>query len=240
MIPDHSPYVGKELELFEHAKNWKTYFSKKISPHLRGNVLEVGAGNGINTSFLIHSNSTIQSWTCLEPDLELMNQAHSRDLTLVTGPRVETIHGTISNLDKNRLYDSILYLDVLEHIEDDAGELTQVCESLAKSGTLILLCPAHQHLFSLFDASIGHFRRYNSKLLEAAVPKTLDKVFLGYMDSVGYLASLANRLLLKQSLPSSSQIQIWDRLMVPLSKAIDPLLGYQFGKSILGIWKKPK
>jgi hypothetical protein len=57
-----------------------------------------------------------------------------------------------------------------------------------------------------------------------------------YLDTVGLAASTANRLFLKSAMPSNSQIQTWDRLMVPLSRGIDPLLGYRVGKSVLGIW----
>ena len=52
------------------------------------------------------------------------------------------------------------------------------------------------------------------------------------------LASLGNRLVLQRSMPSQRQIAVWDRLMVPLSRLIDPLLGYSLGKSVLAVWRK--
>ena len=59
-----------------------------------------------------------------------------------------------------------------------------------------------------------------------------------YLDSVGMLASGANRLLLSQAMPTERQILTWDRLMIPVSRVLDPLLGYTVGKSILGVWKR--
>ena len=59
-----------------------------------------------------------------------------------------------------------------------------------------------------------------------------------YLDAVGLLASLCNRLLLRQQMPTSRQIQVWDRFLVPLSRWVDPLLGYRLGKSIVGVWRK--
>jgi hypothetical protein len=59
-----------------------------------------------------------------------------------------------------------------------------------------------------------------------------------YLDSVGLAASLANRTLLRQSIPTARQIMIWDRLMVPMSRILDPLLGYRAGKSILAVWSR--
>src|SRR5947209_13339216 len=84
-------YIGRELDLFAHAKNWKKYWSSAIRPYLTGDILEVGAGLGANTGFL-NSNS-VSSWTCLEPDPDLacrmrarfMTQAHMADCRLEIG-----------------------------------------------------------------------------------------------------------------------------------------------------------
>ena len=103
---------------------------------------------------------------------------------------------------------------------------------------MIVLAPAHQWLFTPFDKAVGHFRRYSKATLAAAAPPELRREKLIYLDSVGLAASLANRLLLKQAMPTHAQIQTWDRLMIPLSRVFDPLLGHRAGKSVLGIWRK--
>ena len=58
-----------------------------------------------------------------------------------------------------------------------------------------------------------------------------------YLDTLGLCLNLANRIVLKQNLPSSAQIRFWDRIVVPLSKLIDPILGRKFGKSILAVYE---
>ncbi|XTZ12089.1 MAG: methyltransferase type 12, partial [cyanobacterium endosymbiont of Rhopalodia inflata] len=105
-------------------------------------------------------------------------------------------------------------------------------------GYLIILCPAHQWLFTPFYLALGHYRRYDKQTLLSIMPDNLDCQKLNYLDSVGILASLGNRFFLKSSNPTSKQIKLWDTLMVPLSIKIDPLISYSLGKSILGIWKK--
>ena len=62
-------YIGSELELFQHAKNWKRYFASKIVNFLGESVLEVGAGNGSSTE--IFTDLGIKQWLCLEPDPDL-------------------------------------------------------------------------------------------------------------------------------------------------------------------------
>jgi hypothetical protein len=100
------------------------------------------------------------------------------------------------------------------------------------------LAPAHQWLFTPFDQAIGHYRRYTRPMLAALTPESLEIRRLIYMDSVGLAASLANRLLLRQSMPTPRQIAVWDKLMVRLSRVVDPLIGRNFGKSVVAVWRK--
>jgi SAM-dependent methyltransferase len=228
-------YAGSELELFEKARNWKAYWREQIAGFVRGEVLEVGAGIGANTLTL--AGLDYDSWTCLEPDAALAAR-----IALPEGGRHQVAIGTIGDLAADAksdaiLYDTILYLDVLEHIEDDCGEMARAAARLKPGGALIVLAPAHPFLFTAFDRAIGHFRRYtHSKLLEAA-PETLRVTRLVYLDAAGLLASAANRLLLQSAMPTERQILAWDRLLVPVSKWIDPLFAGRLGKSVLGIWR---
>ena len=112
-------------------------------------------------------------------------------------------------------------------------------DRLRPGGRLIVLSPAHNHLYSDFDKVIGHFRRYSRASLQAAVPQAMIAEKLIYLDSVGMAATLANYFVLGQSMPTEMQILIWDRLMVPVSRLLDPLTFGAFGKSVLGVWKKP-
>ncbi len=95
---------------------------------------------------------------------------------------------------------------------------------------MIVLSPAHNWLFSPFDAAIGHFRRYSRKSLIAVAPDSLRLVRAFYLDSVGMAASLANRLFLKASSPTLAQIHFWDRNLVRASQFVDPLVGRRLGK----------
>ena len=146
--------------------------------------------------------------------------------------------GLVRDLPIDAVFDCVLYVDVLEHIEDGNRELQCAADHLAPDGHLVVLCPAHQWLFSPFDEAIGHYRRYSRRTLRRAGPLAFRLVRLRYLDSVGLLASLANRILLRSSTPSHRQIRFWDRFMVPVSGIIDPILGYHLGKSIIAVWRR--
>jgi SAM-dependent methyltransferase len=230
-------YIGGELDLFSKAQNWKAYWSRQIIPFLRGSVLEAGAGIGSNTRLLL--NNKVNSWICLEPDGHLLETLKSNLTQDWDANRIQVVNGTLIDLDNSARFDSIIYIDVVEHIEADAKELALAASKLNQGGYLVVLSPAHQWLFSEFDARIGHFRRYTKKSLKSAAPPELKLCRLRYLDCCGLAASLANRLLLHQGLPKPEQIGFWDSKLVPPSTVLDKLTGYIFGKSILGIWQKP-
>ncbi|MBZ5602813.1 MAG: class I SAM-dependent methyltransferase [Acidobacteriia bacterium] len=220
-------YVGSELSLFEKAHNWKRYWREQIAPYVAGDVLEVGAGIGANTRVL--ADLVFDSWTALEPDAALAEQ-----IELPTAEHRKTV-GTLEDLETR--FDAILYIDVLEHIEHDRDEMARAAAHLKPGGSLIVLAPAHPFLYTPFDAAIGHYRRYTRASLEAVAPQELRVAKLAYLDSVGMLASAANRVLLKSAMPTERQILTWDRLLVPVSCAIDRVFAGRVGKSVLGIWR---
>lgn len=229
------PYPGGELELFSAAHNWKKYLAGVLSPFVSGRVLDVGGGIGSNVPYLC--NERVARWTSLEPDPALARKAAERTAQAGLAAPCEVVAGTIADIDPDSRYETILYLDVLEHIADDAGELARAAAHLAPGAHLVVLAPAHPFLFTAFDAAIGHFRRYDAASLAGLTPPGCRVQALRMLDSAGFFASLANALLLRRALPSRRQIAIWDSLLVPLSRVLDPLTGRRFGKTILAVWR---
>jgi len=231
-------YAGTELNVFAGALNWKNYYASVIRSYIGGRVLEVGAGLGGTTDAICCGDET--EWCCLEPDPQLVSLIDERIERGELQENCGTMTGILCDLPATPDWDAILYIDVLEHIEHDADEVREAALRLAPGGVLVVLSPAHSWLFSEFDTAIGHFRRYTRRSLAEIMPDTLDLKCLRYLDSVGILLSLANRLLLRSPEPSHAQIRVWDRWIVPVSRVIDPLLAYRFGKTVLGVWQKPR
>lgn len=227
-------YPGQELELFESAKNWKTYFSTRIKLYIAGDVLEVGAGIGGTTPYLV--NSKVMSWTCLEPDIILFDQLKKTGYSWGNNEFYK-FSNTVLTAEKES-YNTILYIDVIEHIQKDQEELARAYKALRVGGTLIILVPAFNFLFSPFDQSIGHFRRYDKPMLKAIIPEKMECKELIYLDSLGFFSSVVNKLFLKQHYPSQVQINFWDNYLIPISKRLDTVLCNSFGKSLVGIFQK--
>lgn len=228
-------YPGDELALFQHARNWKAYFSKVIKPFIKGHVVEVGAGIGASTALL--NDGTASSWLLLEPDAAMSTVLAEKisSGSLPSNCRLQT--GLLTDL--SGTFDTILYIDVLEHIEDDAAELRTAAAKLNPGGHIIVLSPAFQTLYNPFDKAIGHYRRYSKKSIRALTPASLQLRSNRYYDSVGYFAALFNKWLLRKKYPTRQQVLFWDRRMVPVSRITDLLCFHTLGKSIITVWQKP-
>jgi SAM-dependent methyltransferase len=229
-------YVGSELELFAGADHWKSYVAKNLAPFLGRRVLEVGGGIGANIPYL--RTSAVEEWTSVEPDATQADVIRSRIARGEIAVDCHVICGTIEAIATDARFDAILYLDVLEHIADDGGELARSSRLLAPGGKLVVLAPAHQFLFSPFDKAIGHFRRYTPASLSALSPPGCRVVCSRLLDSAGFFASLANRLVLSPAMPTARQIAFWDNVLVPASSFLDRLTFHRFGKTVILVWRK--
>jgi hypothetical protein len=227
-------YKGNELDIFQHALNWKRYWAAQVRPHIGSCVLQVGTGIGVNTPYL---NKGAKEWVYLEPDAQMAAILIRRQRENQF-PATKIIAGTMAELPTGRNFDSIIYIDVLEHIEDDYTEIAVAASRLCLGGKLIVLSPAHSWLFSPFDAAIGHFRRYSSRSIRALTPCRLKIVTLRQLDLIGMFASAASRFIFRPQMPTLSQVLFWDRFLVSASRVCVLLVRKRLGKSILVVWQR--
>lgn len=229
-------YAGSELTLFASATNWKRYFASKLKTYVTGRVLDVGCGMGVNAQYL--AGPKVSIYTFLEPDPDLLAKVPEH-ITSPLSYKTERVHGTTKDL-IGRQFDTIMYLDVIEHIAESSAELERASTLLAPGGHLLILVPAYNFLFSDFDREIGHFRRYDKKILEKELPPSLEPLFMFYLDSLGLLLSLGNKLVLNQSSPAQAQIAFWDRFVIPASMLTDRLILRSMGRSLVAVLRKPQ
>jgi len=229
-------YVGSELELFARATNWKRYVSRILQPYIAEIVIEVGAGLGSTTKYLCDQMDV--RWLCLDPDPRHVAHVANRITTGDLPQCCEAKCGVLADLPPDEIADTILYIDVLEHIENDEEEMRAATSRLSIGGHLVVLSPAFNLLYSPFDEAIGHFRRYAPRDARRLTvhPLRLERLF--FLDSLGLFASAINRFITRRSQPSIHQIQIWDKAIVPLSTVTDKVCSRLFGRSIVMIWRK--
>ncbi len=232
-------YSGMELDLFEKAINWKKYYLKLSYKFFKkkSDFLEVGAGiGGLSKIFMPSVNYS--SWTIIEPDQSNFKKLEA-NIDIMHNHRINALNIKIDDfMEDQKKFDLILLADVLEHLENDKFILGDLFNKLKPNGKIIIFVPARQFLFSEFDKQIGHYRRYSFKSIKKILPIKSKLIDIKYIDSIGFFASLFNKLFLKSNNPSTRQVLFWDRILIPLSRIFDKLLFYKFGKNIFLIISK--
>ncbi len=223
-------YPEKATENFDTATfhiQYCLYFIKKF---VSGKVLEVGAGCGSFTKNYFNKNYQL---TLTEVDKknfdDLKEKFKNFENIKVENSQIDAISGK---------FNSILYLHVLEHIQDDYKELDNAIKKLENNGYLIIMAPAHQKIYGNLDKAVGHFRRYEKDFFKENL-MGLKREKLLFLDTIGYWLYFLNKLFFKEEIfPSKFKIFIWDKLCTPISIVCDFVTNYRYGKCILAIYKK--
>tara|TARA_B100000963_G_scaffold189358_1_gene164783 strand:+ start:965 stop:1654 length:690 start_codon:yes stop_codon:yes gene_type:complete len=227
-------YTGWELKYFDSSSNFRKYQFSLIKEFIGEKILEVGPGSGnFANNFLIKVSKKLHL-TEISKDL-----FEKLKIKFELKKNVEVYSKAISEIDSK--FDTICYFDVLEHIENHELEIKEALKRLNKNGKLIIIVPAFNHLYSYYDKSIGHYRRYEKEFFQNFIKKNnLIKKKLIYFDSVGYFFLLINKFV---NMKSESKVGlgtiIWN-LLVPISKIIDKILFHKFGKSLICVIQNAK
>jgi SAM-dependent methyltransferase len=223
-------YTGVDnLEVMQEAVNYNCYLLNTVRKYAppRAKTIDFGAGMGQFAAPLAELGMDI---TALEPDEFLQQRLRARGIRVV---------GSASEL-RDDSFDYIYTLNVLEHIEDDAAALRSLRAKLAPNGRLLIYVPAHPFLYTSMDAKVGHVRRYTREGLISRVHATGFRIERAeHVDSLGFFATLLFKLIGdKDGNVSLGALKTYDRLVFPLSRALDLVTRRWFGKNLLLICTK--
>jgi SAM-dependent methyltransferase len=233
MTSNNSGYPGKELESMSFAFNYHKWIVEKLVPYLGQNVVEVGAGVGDLTDILLQTE--LEHLYAFEPAANLFPLLNQKMKGQV---RVSAVNEYFRPELVPSVIDSVLYINVLEHIENDSKELSTAYRALRSGGYLLVFVPALQWLFSEADSNIGHFRRYYKKDLVRLVENagfSVEKAH--YFDLAGILPWYVHFVLLKNSF-SKSSVALYDKLVVPTMRVFENMIKPPIGKNILIVARK--
>ena len=224
-------YPGLELENFDKANIWRHYVFLLIKKYLKNGLLEVGAGIG---SFTGNYERMFTDITITETDENNLNELKKK---YSNKKNISISDEIVKNI--NKKFNSIIYLNVLEHIKEDTEEINLALEKINSNGYLVLLVPAHNKLYSKFDEAVGHHRRYQIDFFNKTKLKNGKLVDVYYLDCFGYFLYFINSFFFKEEIyPSKLKIFIWDKIFTPASILFDFLFRYKFGKNIMCIIQK--
>lgn len=223
-------YTGLDLLwALDGAVNYNALLVNLIRENAAGRqpMLDFGAGVGTFSKLLRKEGVDVR---CVEPD-RYLSHCLVRDGF--------STFGDLNEVPDNS-FEFVFALNVLEHIEDDGAALRQLRAKLRETGRLLIYVPAFKLLWTSLDEKVKHYRRYRRKDLERLTRSAGFSVQKScYVDSLGFFAALAFKLIRsKKGDPSARSIRLYDRYIVPPSKALDRLFGGLFGKNVYVVASK--
>ena len=216
------------------AVRYHAWIRDEFAPAVRGDVAEVGAGDGAFSELLLQLQP--RSLTLFEPCAAM----HARQPERVVGDaRVRRENIVFAERAGGEAeFDTVVYVNVLEHIEDDRGELRLMHRALRAGGRICVFVPALRWLMSDHDRAIGHLRRYERAELRDKVDEAGFAIErLHFFDSLGTLAWWLCMRVLKLPLRGGS-VDLYDRAAVPLLRAFESRLRPPLGKNLLLVARK--
>lgn len=213
------------LESMSRATWYNNWTVKRFEKHLKGEILEIGCGIGSFTQTLPRYGSV-----------------HAIDIdeigvrkTKLKTKEAKVGYGDIETGEyffKNKKFDTIICINVLEHIKNDEKALSNISSLLKPKGTLILLIPAHPILYGAIDKAIGHYRRYIKREVIGMLKKTgLQVVLAKRMNFLGAFGWFISGRIMKEISLQEKKLKIFDRLapfILPWEELVEPPFGTSF------------
>lgn len=233
-------YPGKDLEAMSFAANYHRWILSEFTSYLGRRVVEVGAGTGGFTRLLVEFGP--EKLAAVEPSGMFMKLEASIGRK-TTDTDLFFFHSTFSDcrkeLSESMRPDTIIYVNVLEHIENDLLELKLIYDTLDSGGRALIFVPALQGLYSKFDKEVGHFRRYSKHELDEKVTSAGFTILKSkYFDFFGIVPWWITQKLLEVERLSPFAVNAYDKLAVPLVSRIENLITPMVGKNLLLVCEK--
>jgi len=224
----------KTLQRMRGLYRYNAWLWDKVAPYVGERVLEVGAGTGTMTRYLSSHEQVVA--TDVDPKYLAMlrntfeNDPHVRVAPFDLGDQ-DAAHGLAPG------FDTVLCLNVLEHVDDDVGALRRIHHLLGARGRVILIVPASHRLYGEIDRAIGHYRRYERDELDHKLTAAGFEVeHLSAFNVIGALGWYINARLLRRTAVPGFQARIND-LLVPALRFEDRYK-LRFGLSLLAVGRK--
>jgi len=228
------------LEQFSHATGFNRWLFDTVAPWCKGQVLEAGSGIGNLSSLFLEKGFQLTATDLREEYCQRLEQRFGQHPNLQ-----QVVNLDLAAPDFNSRYtslfgrfDTVVALNVVEHIKHDELAIAHCHQLLKPGGTLIILVPAWKWLYNTFDKELGHYTRYNARRLRALLEsQQLEVIKTTYFNTAGIAGWWLNGTLLRKKMIPESQLKAFDKC-VPVIKLLDHITFHRIGLSVIAIGRK--
>ena len=218
------------------APNYNRWLFERVSPWVGRRVLEIGAGVGNMSAFLM--NGGRERVVLSDTDAHYLERLRERFLRY---PHVGVAHLRLPTFDPElarERFDTVICLNVLEHVRDDMLSLSAMFRLLEPGGRLVLLVPSLPAIYGTLDEALGHFRRYTPAEIRRKYAEAGFRLdHLEYFNLAGVPGWwLTGRVLRRRLIPTGSLR--WYDALVPLFR-LERWLPWRIGQSLIAIGERP-
>jgi SAM-dependent methyltransferase len=221
------------LQHLDGASAYIDWVFQQVRPQVGGAILEVGCGTGTYTALLGGTGARV---VAMDLDPGFVREARSATATM---KNVDVRLGDVTTAEWESEFDTVVMLDVLEHLDDDTAMLRALCRGLRPGGRIVIKVPAFSWLSGSLDDAVGHRRRYDRTELEAVLVRAgFVRPRTWYFNALAIPGWWLSGSLLRRSTPPAGQLALMDRL-VPVLRAVDVVTRPVLGLSLFGVAEKP-
>ena len=225
---------AETLETMALARRYNRWQYEMVAPYLGKRICELGSGIGNMSELILETNPELLVVSDTEPFYLARLRERFRERPTVRVEHLElpdaSAHGRLGGLG----IDTVIALNVFEHIRDDLGALKTARDLIVGPGRVILLVPAVKSLYGSLDVELGHHRRYTAEAVRALFGNAGMRLeALRYFNLVGCLGWWFNARVVRSRRIPRSQLQFFDRL-VPLLR-LESVLELPVGQSLIAV-----
>lgn len=230
-------YASDELDAMAGATNYYDWIVDRFRPFLGGRILEVGAGIGTFSEYLAAA-APGATLTLVEPAGNNVPRLTER---FAGHPGVSVVHGVLGEALPAATADSVVAVNVLEHVQDDAAFVAHAARVLSPGGHLLLFVPAGPGIFGTLDEAFEHYRRYEREGLRALLGAAGFELHdLRYTNLPGVLAWWLTGRVLRRRTVTARSARTYDRLVIPWLRRLERHWTPPLGQSLVAVARRPE
>lgn len=228
------------LDVIASADKFNEWMFDTIKPHCKGTILEIGSGTGNISRFFLRDGFAVMLSDIRKQYCRILGETFNGNTNLLGVQLIDLVLPDFDVKHKDLIgnFDTVVALNVVEHIEDDLLAIANAKKLLSKKGTLIVLVPAYQWLYNRLDKELYHFCRYTKG--------TLGKLFLKndlaiktqlYFNALGMAGWIVSGKMLRKKIIPRTQMSFYNKI-VPVARLLDVTLFRQMGLSVIVVGEK--